>query len=128
MKFSNNGISECTDGLDVPAAEIGRFITTKTAECEGVEPHGAALAEVVTARVLTSEAIEGTHLSKATVDTGRYGVKQLICGAPNCRPGIVTAYWPIGRKTVRGVESDGMLASGAELGINKDHAGILEFE
>jgi phenylalanyl-tRNA synthetase beta chain len=39
---------------------------------------------------------------------------------------MFTAYVPIGKKVINGVESDGMLASGAELGINRDAAGILE--
>jgi phenylalanyl-tRNA synthetase beta chain len=39
---------------------------------------------------------------------------------------MITAYVPIGTKTIHGVESDGMLASASELGINKDHAGIIE--
>ena len=41
---------------------------------------------------------------------------------------MVTAYVPAGKKTIDGIESDGMLASGAELGINRDHAGILEVD
>jgi len=45
---------------------------------------------------------------------------------PIGRPGLITAYAPIGKKMIHGVESDGMLASAAELGINKDHAGIVE--
>jgi len=126
MKFSYNWIHELVDGLDVPADEMGRLITLKTAECEGVEPHGAMLDDVCVARVLTAEKVAGTHLTLTTVDTGRYGTKQVICGAPNCRAGMLTAYWPIGRKTVRGVESDGMLSSAVELGIGKDGNGILE--
>ncbi len=42
-----------------------------------------------------------------------------MCGAPNCRPGMTTAYLPLPPKVIDGVESDGMLASGAELGINQ---------
>lgn len=127
MKFSYNWIHELVDGLDLPAEEIGRLITLKTAECEGVESHGAMLDSVCVARVLTAEKVEGTHLTLTSVDTGRYGIKQVICGAPNCRAGMLTAYWPLGRKTVRGVESDGMLSSAAELGISRDADGILEF-
>ncbi|MEO6757900.1 MAG: phenylalanine--tRNA ligase subunit beta, partial [Saprospiraceae bacterium] len=127
MKFSYNWIHELVDGLDIPADEVGRLITLKTAECEGVEPHGAMLDDVCVARVLTAEKVAGTHLTLTTVDTGRYGVKQVICGAPNCRAGMLTAYWPLGRKTVRGVESDGMLSSATELGISRDGDGILEF-
>src|ERR1039458_1922868 len=39
---------------------------------------------------------------------------------------MFSAYVPIGKKVVNGVESDGMLASGAELGLNRDAAGIVE--
>ena len=97
MKFSYNWIHELVEGLDVPAEEIGRLITLKTAECEGVEAHGAMLGDVCVARVLTAEKIEGTHLTLTTVDTGLHGVKQVICGAPNCRAGMLTAYRPLGQ-------------------------------
>ena len=128
MKFSYNWISELIDELPVTPAEIGRFITLKTAECEGVQPYGEPLGVAVAARVLEAQKIEGTHLTLTRTDTGAGGVRQVICGAPNCRAGMITAHWPVGKKTVRGVESDGMLASGAELGINKDHEGILELD
>ncbi|MFN0101472.1 MAG: phenylalanine--tRNA ligase subunit beta [Bryobacteraceae bacterium] len=126
MKFSYNWIQELLNGLDAAPEELGRLITLKTAECEGVAPYGEMLRDVCAARVLTAEKMEGTHLTLTTVDTGRYGVKQVICGAPNCRAGMLTAYWPLGRKTVRGMESDGMLASAAELGISRDGNGILD--
>jgi phenylalanyl-tRNA synthetase beta chain len=71
---------------------------------------------------------EASHNRKAVVETERYGVRTVVCGAPNCRAGMTTVYVPLGKKTIDGVESDGMLASGAELGINRDHSGILEFE
>ena len=59
---------------------------------------------------------------------GRYGRATVVCGAPNCRAGVIAPYVPVGKKTIHGVESDGMLASGAELGINRDHAGIIELD
>lgn len=132
MKFSYNWLAEHIDGLTVPAAEIGKLITMKTAECEGVEAHGAHFDHVVVARVLTSEPIPGTHLAVTSVDTGRYGVKQVVCGAPNCRAGLLTAYVPPGQLGVtvaklRGVDSEGMLASAAELGISAEDEGIIEF-
>ena len=57
---------------------------------------------------------------------GRCGRKTVVCGAKNCRPGVTAVYAAIGKKTIAGVESDGMLASAAELGISRDHEGILE--
>ena len=128
MKFSRNWMAEFVGPLDVDAAKLGHMITTKTAECEGVEEHGAHFANVCAARVETVEPITGSHNVKAVVETGRYGRKTLVCGAPNCRPGMMTAYFPLGVKKIGGVESDGMLASAAELHINGDNSGILELE
>ncbi len=122
------------DGLTESPAELTRLITMKTAESEGVEEVGAHLGAVCAAHVTASEPIGKNH-SKATVEAGRYGTKTVICGAPNCRAGIVTAYVPagtalgtklIGKAVIDGVESDGMLASGAELGLNRDAGGIIE--
>src|SRR5262245_13171292 len=136
MKFSYNWISELIDGLDVPASELSNLITLKTAESEGVEEFGAALASVVAVRVESVEPIEGSKNVKAVVDAGALGRRTVVCGAPNCRVDIVTAYVPPGttlqdgrqirEAVIGGVESEGMLASGAELGLNGDHSGILE--
>jgi phenylalanyl-tRNA synthetase beta chain len=126
LKFSYSWIRGFVDGLDVPAEALERLITMKTAECEGVETVGALLADAEPAMVESVEPIEGSHNVKAVVDAGRYGKKTVVCGAPNCRAGLRTVYVPLGAKIVSGIESDGMLASAAELGINRDHAGILE--
>src|SRR6185295_8196211 len=72
--------------------------------------------------------IPGGHNQKAVVETTRYGTKTVVCGAPNCRAGMLTVYVPLGVKTIQGIESDGMLAAGIELGINRDAAGIIELE
>jgi phenylalanyl-tRNA synthetase beta chain len=126
MKFSYSWIRSLVDGLDVPAEALERLITMKTAECEGVETVGQLLAEAVAATIESVSSIEAGHNVKAIVDAGRYGRKTVVCGAPNCRAGLRTVYVPLGRKMVSGVESDGMLASPAELGINRDNAGIVE--
>ena len=138
MKFSYNWIHELVPGLAEDATGLMKLITMKTAECEGVEAYAPWLAEVVVAEVLSVEPIEGSHNVKAVVDAGpKHGRKVVVCGAPNCRAGLFTAYVPVGvtvdgGKEVRaaviaGVNSEGMLASGDELGINRDHEGILEF-
>ncbi|HOK47862.1 MAG TPA: phenylalanine--tRNA ligase subunit beta, partial [Bryobacteraceae bacterium] len=137
MNFSYNWLSELVEGLQIDPAELGRLITMKTAECEGVSTVGAHLERVVAAKVVSVEPIAGSHNVKAVIEAGAYGTRTVVCGAPNCRPGIVTAYVPagtklggreIGKATIDGVESDGMLASGAELGINRDSAGIMELD
>ncbi len=128
MKFSYNWLREYVEGLDIPALELEALITMKTAECEGIENVGVFFAGACAARVSSVEPITGSHNVKARVDTGRYGEKMVVCGAPNCRAGMVTVYVPVGKKVIQGIESDGMLASAAELGINRDSAGIIELE
>lgn len=137
MIFSYNWLGELVEGLDTPPAELAALITRKTAEAEGVHAYAPHLAGVRAARVESVEPLEGSKNVKAVVDVGALGRKTVVCGAPNCRPGIVTAYVAagtrlgsreIGRAMIGGVESEGMLASGAELGINRDHTGILELD
>jgi phenylalanyl-tRNA synthetase beta chain len=126
MKFSYNWLRELAPGLEIDPTSLMRQITMKTAECEGVEEVGPLLASASLARIDSVELIEGSHNRIAIVDTERYGRKTVICGAPNCLPGHTTVYVPIGKKIIQGVESDGMLASASELGLNKDHSGILD--
>ncbi len=96
MKFSSNWLSELVEGVELPPQELGRLITMKTAECEGVETVGAFLAEVCAARVVSVEPMGDSHNRKAVVETGRYGRKTVVCAAPNCRAGITSAYVPAG--------------------------------
>jgi phenylalanyl-tRNA synthetase beta chain len=128
MKFSYNWIRELVDGLDYAPGPLERLITMKTAECEGIEVTGEWLDRACAARVESVEPIPGSHNRKAVVDAGRYGRKTVVCGAPNCRPGLLTAFAPVGTKVIDGIESEGMLASPAELGINRDHSGVIELE
>ena len=137
MNFSYTWLSELVEKLDIAPRELGRLITMKTAECEGVHGYGAHLAQVCAARVTAVERIVLSHNYKVVAETGRYGTRTVVCGAPNTRGGMISAYVPVGtelpggrieRIAIDGLESEGMLASGLELGINRDGAGILEFE
>jgi phenylalanyl-tRNA synthetase beta chain len=68
------------------------------------------------------------------VDTGS-GPEQIICGAWNfsegayvavAKPGaVLPGAFEIGQRTIRGVESNGMICSESELGLGDDHTGIL---
>ncbi len=135
MKFSYNWLNALTDGPRHSPRDLSNLITMKTAESEGVEAWGEAFAQVVVARVETAEPIPDSRIVKAVVDAGSLGKRTVVCGAPNCRAGLLTALVPPGvtvdgkeirEASIRGVLSQGMLASGAELGINKDGEGILE--
>jgi len=126
MKFSYNWLREMVSGLETPPEELMRLITLKTAECDRMEVVGASLDGACEAVVISVEAMGASHNRKVTIETARHGVKTIVCGAPNCRPGMRTAYLAIGKKTIEGVESDGMLASASELGIGSDHSGIVD--
>ena len=129
MKFSYQWLSELVDGLGAnDPKDLLRLITMKTAECEGMEEAGALMRGACPAEVLSVVPIGDSHNKLARVKTTAYGEKTVVCGAPNCRPGLWTVYVPLGKKTIAGMESDGMLASGEELGINRDHAGIVELD
>src|SRR5438445_10443736 len=128
MKFSYNWLRELVDGLDTAPKDLMRLITLKTAECEGVEEVGAALVGASEATVESVDAMGASHNRRAVVETVCYGRKTVVCGAENCRVGIRTVYVPIGKKSIEGVESDGMLASAAALGITRDHSGSVELD
>ncbi len=128
MKFSYNWIREFVPGLTQAAGPLERLITMKTAECEGIEETGALLGNAQVVLVESVEPIAGSHNVKTQIDAGPLGKRTVVCGAPNCRAGMHAVWTPIGKKVVSGVESDGMLASASELGISRDHAGILEVD
>ena len=122
----------------VDTAELCDQLTNLGLEVEGYAPTFRHLSGVTVAKVVRVEPVagaEGKTLALCTVSTGSDQV-QVVCGAPNVRAGLLTAYAKIGatlsekdhvKKTrMYGVESKGMLCSGAELGINADTAGILE--
>jgi len=127
MKFSYNWIRELVEGLDLQPKALEHLITIKTAECEGVEELGAPLAKAAEAVVVSVEPMGQSHNRKTVVET-RGTRRQVVCGAPNCRAGMRAVHLDIGKKTIEGVESDGMLASEAELGIGSDHKGIVELD
>src|SRR5262249_12079669 len=105
-------------------------------EVEGREQRRlGAGADVVAARIASSEPIAGSdHLTVCQVDDGR-GMHQVVCGAQNFRAGdvvpmarpgsVLPGCQKIARGKLRGVESAGMLCSARELGLSDDHSGLL---
>ncbi len=134
MKFSYNWLCEFVPGIKTGAPELQRLITMKTAECEGIEPVGEHFSSVVAARVVSVSPLPKGKNKLVVAEIGGRRVN-VVCGAGNVRPGLITAWVPpgtklgdktIGRATIEGADSEGMLASAAELGISRDHSGILE--
>jgi phenylalanyl-tRNA synthetase beta chain len=137
MKFT---LSWLKDHLDTTATldEIAETLTRIGLEVEGIEDKAAALKPYVVAKVLTAEQHPNAdRLRVCTVDAGDGQPLQVVCGAPNARAGMLSVFAPPGTYvpgknitlavgTIRGVESRGMLCSGAELGLGDDHDGILD--
>ena len=115
--------------------ELADKLTMAGLEVEAYEPFGPQFSGVVVGEILAVERHPGADkLTVCTVFTGKDKL-QVVCGAPNARPGmkaplaVVGAKLPaleITRVAVRGVESHGMLCSARELGLSNDHAGLLE--
>jgi phenylalanyl-tRNA synthetase beta chain len=131
-------LSWLADHVDVrvPVNELAEKLTFAGLEIETIDHVGAEIAGVVTARVLeVARHPDADRLQLVQVETGDGDSREIVCGATNYAPGdLVPLALPgaklpggfeIGRRKVRGVVSDGMLASARELGVFEDHSGIL---
>lgn len=126
--------------IDVPAKVLEEKLFSCGFEVEELIEVGKDISGVVVGEVIECEPVEGTHLSVCKVDCGDKGIFQICCGADNVKKGIkapcalvgATVYatakdhvtiegvMTIKKGKLRGIESDGMLCSGAELGLNED--------
>ncbi|MCI0467924.1 MAG: phenylalanine--tRNA ligase subunit beta, partial [Beijerinckiaceae bacterium] len=137
MKFT---VSWLKDHLDTNATldEIVAALTNIGLEVERVEDRTSALKGFVIACVTEAKPHPNAdRLRLCLVDTGESAPVQVVCGAPNARSGMKSVfaapgtYIPgkkitLGKGVIRGVESHGMLCSGAELEVSDDHDGILD--
>ena len=137
MYVSMNWIKDFVD-LDGEDLEqlIHRF-TLSTAEVEGIEYKGRDISNVVVGEIIMcQDHPDSDHLHVLKVDAGDK-VYDVVCGAPNARTGIKTAFVKVGGQVgdmqiraakLRGIESFGMCCSAKELGISDDHSGIMELD
>jgi phenylalanyl-tRNA synthetase beta chain len=136
VKVSIEWLREWVDAGWDPATLAAR-LTMAGLEVEGVEPACPPFTGVVVAAVVSCERHpDADKLSVCTVDDGSGAPLQVVCGAPNVRPGLRSALARVGaelpggltirRAKLRGIESNGMLCSARELGLGEGHAGILE--
>ena len=113
-------------------------LTMAGLEVEVVESVAPPLPKVVVARIETCDGHPSAErLSVCQVADGN-GSRQVVCGAPNARAGLLTALALPGAELpggtaveaaqIRGVGSAGMLCSAAELGLGDDAGGILELD
>src|ERR1700678_1010384 len=136
MKFT---LSWLKDHLDTSAslAEIVDTLTRIGLEVEGVEDPGKKYAGFVVGSVVEAKQHPNADRLKVCIVDAGGGPVQVVCGAPNARTGMKSVFSPVGtyipgkkltlaKGVIRGVESNGMLCSAAELELREDHDGIID--
>lgn len=152
MIISLNWLKKFTD-VDLAIGELAALVGARLVEIEEVVDLGKKYEGVVIAKVVECKDLEGSdHLHVTKIDDGgvvkdverdERGLVQVVCGAPNVREGLTVAWLPpkstvpetygkepfvLDARELRGVMSNGMLASAKELDLFEDHTGILEVD
>ena len=137
MKFT---LSWLKDHLET-GANLDKIIERLTMiglEVERVSDYGDRLGKLKTAKILEVERHpSASHLRILKVDTGKNKVLQVVCGAPNARPGLIGVlgrpgdYIPgldttLSVSKIHGVESYGMMCSERELELSGMHQDIID--
>lgn len=129
MKVSYNWLSEYVDLSGVTPQELAEKLTRSGIEVETVEPRNTGVTSVVVGYVKErSKHPDADRLNVCLVDAGQAEDLQIVCGASNVAQGqkvpvaLIGAKLPgdlqIKRSKLRGVESQGMICSAKELGLN----------
>jgi len=135
MRVSLKWLKEFVD-LDLTVEELCERLDMTGTKVEAVHVIGEALPGVVVGQVKEKEPHPNADkLSYCRVDVGGPEELRIVCGAQNFQTGdkvpvaVVGSELPGGftikRAKLRGVESEGMMCSGRELGIGADHSGLL---
>ena len=128
MFVSYKWLQDYVDLSGVSADELAEKITKSGIEVEGVEVLNEGITGVVVGHVIERvQHPNADKLSKCQVDIGQGEPVQIICGAPNVAQGQKVAVATVGavlpgnfkikRAKLRGEESNGMICSLTELGI-----------
>ena len=138
MKFSERWVREWVD----PPIDTDALVAQLTAvglEVESVEPVSGTMKLVRVAEIVRVAPHPGAErLRLCEVDDGGGETRHVVCGAPNVRTGLRTAFAPAGaclpdglevrENRIRGELSQGMLCSARELGLGEDSGGIIELD
>ena len=135
MKFSEAWLRQWVNP-ELERDALLQQLTMAGLEVDGVEAAAKQFSGVVVGRIETAERHpDADKLRVCQVSDGNETF-QVVCGAPNARAGLLTAFAKVGavlpdnfkikKAKLRGVESFGMLCSADELGLGDDHSGIIE--
>ena len=135
MKFSEQWLREWVNpGID--SDDLSAQLTMAGLEVDAMEPVAGEFTGVVVAEIVDAQQHpDADKLRVCQVSDGEQSY-QIVCGAPNARPGIkipmakVGAVLPgnfkIKKAKLRGVESFGMLCAEQELGMAEQSDGLME--
>jgi phenylalanyl-tRNA synthetase beta chain len=134
MKVSLSWLKDYV-AIDMELDRLTEALTMAGLEVDAVEDRYGFLSSVVVGQVTRVEPHPNAdRLTLCRVDTGEE-TREVVCGAPNVAPGIRVplalsgTVFPDGRtlqdSVIRGVPSQGMICSEAELGLGDDHSGIM---
>ncbi|MFF2483749.1 phenylalanine--tRNA ligase subunit beta [Paenibacillus sp. NPDC058071] len=129
MKVSYNWLNEYIDLSGLTGDELAEKMTSGGIEIDGVESLNKGVTGVVVGFVLAKEKHpDADKLNVCKVDVGTGEELQIVCGAKNVDAGQLVPVATVGaslpdglkikRAKLRGVESQGMICSAKELGIN----------
>jgi phenylalanyl-tRNA synthetase beta chain len=136
MLISANWIRELLPSIEWNTASIAERLTAAGLEVEHIVDQAARLHGFVVGHVLDKQPHpKADKLSICTVDVGRGAPVTIVCGAPNVAAGqrvpvalpgcrLPNADFTIAERPLRGVVSQGMICSQAELGLGEDADGI----
>jgi len=141
MQFSENWLRSMVDPK-LNSDELAHLLTMSGLEVEEVEPVAPPFSNVVVAQVVeVTRHPNADRLNVCQVDAGTGTLLNIVCGAPNVRPGMkaicamagaVLPPGPDGKPfeikvgKLRGVESQGMMCSAKELKISEESSGLME--
>ncbi|HYY16143.1 MAG TPA: phenylalanine--tRNA ligase subunit beta, partial [Gammaproteobacteria bacterium] len=135
MRFSERWLREWVNP-PISTEQLVEQLTLAGLEVDSVAPVAPRFSSVVVAKVLEVRPATD-HLQRCRVDAGRGAPVTVVCGAANVREGLCVALACVGARlpdrpapiqcsTVRGVASEGMLLSSAELGLSEAAEALLE--
>lgn len=137
MFLSMNWISDFVDLSGLDKLELISKFSLSTAEVENeIFFKGSDISGIVVARIESvEEHPESKKLHLLKVDAGDGQLTEVVCGAPNVRVGMKTAFAKVGAKIgeitiaprkLAGFTSNGMCCSEKELGLSDSHEGIMD--
>ncbi|MGN0447283.1 MAG: phenylalanine--tRNA ligase subunit beta [Acutalibacteraceae bacterium] len=137
MFLSMNWISDFVDFEGIDKLELIHRFSLSTAEVENeIFFKGSDISGIVVAEIKEiADHPESKKLHLLKVDAGDGALTDVVCGAPNVRVGMKTAFAKVGAKigeieitprALAGYTSYGMCCSEKEIGISDDNSGIMD--